>query len=43
MLQHRSGLADYTASKALARQLQHAPHQIIPPGRLMRYVWHRPL
>jgi D-alanyl-D-alanine carboxypeptidase len=43
MLQHRSGLPDYTASKALARQLQRAPHQIIPPGRLMRYVWHRPL
>jgi D-alanyl-D-alanine carboxypeptidase len=43
MLQHRSGLPDYTASKALARQLQRDPHQIIPPGRLMRYVWHRPL
>ncbi|MGH3119451.1 MAG: serine hydrolase domain-containing protein [Trebonia sp.] len=43
MLQHRSGLPDYTDSKALARQLQRAPHQIIPPGRLMRYVWHRPL
>jgi D-alanyl-D-alanine carboxypeptidase len=23
--------------------LQRAPHQIIPPGRLMRYVWRRPL
>ena len=43
MLQHRSGLPDYTTSKALARQLQRAPHQIIPPRRLMRYVWHQPL
>jgi D-alanyl-D-alanine carboxypeptidase len=43
MLQHRSGLPDYTDSKALARQLQRAPHRIIPPRRLMRYVWHRPL
>jgi D-alanyl-D-alanine carboxypeptidase len=43
MLQHRSGLPDYTTSKALARQLQRAPHQVIAPGRLMRYVWHRPL
>ncbi len=43
MLQHRSGLPDYTSSKALARQLQRAPHQIIPPRRLMRYVWHQPL
>ncbi len=43
MLQHRSGLPDYTGSQVLARQLQRAPHRIIPPGRLMRYVWHRPL
>lgn len=43
MLQHRSGLPDYTASNALARQLQRAPHQIIAPGRLMHYVWRRPL
>jgi D-alanyl-D-alanine carboxypeptidase len=32
MLQHRSGLPDYTASQALARQLQRAPHQFIAPG-----------
>ncbi len=43
MLQHRSGLPDYTSSPALARQLQRHPHRIIPPGRLMRYVWHQPL
>ena len=43
MLQHRSGLPDYTSSKALARRLQRAPHRPIPPRRLMRYVWREPL
>jgi D-alanyl-D-alanine carboxypeptidase len=43
MLQHRSGLPDYTSSKALARRLQRSPHRPIPPRRLMRYVWREPL
>jgi D-alanyl-D-alanine carboxypeptidase len=43
LLQHRSGLPDYTASKALARRLQRAPHRTIPPRQLLRYVWHQPL
>ena len=42
-LQHRSGLPDYTASKALARRLQRSPHRTIPPRQLLRYVWHQPL
>ncbi len=43
MLQHRSGLPDYTSSQALARRLQRAPRRPIPPRRLLRYVWHKPL
>jgi D-alanyl-D-alanine carboxypeptidase len=43
MLQHRSGLPDYTSSKALARRLARAPRGFIPPRQLLRYVWHRPL
>jgi D-alanyl-D-alanine carboxypeptidase len=43
MLQHRSGLPDYTSSPALARRLQRAPRGFIPPRRLLRYVWHEPL
>src|SRR5882724_5283393 len=43
LLQHRSGLPDFSASKALARRLQRAPHQAILPGRLLHYVWHEPL
>lgn len=43
LLQHRSGLPDYSASEALARRLQRAPHRTIPPGQLLRYVWHEPL
>jgi D-alanyl-D-alanine carboxypeptidase len=43
MLQHRSGLPDYTSSRALARRLQRAPRRPIPPRRLLRYVWHKPL
>ena len=43
MLQHRSGLPDYTSSKALARRLQRTPRRPIAPRQLMRYVWHEPL
>jgi D-alanyl-D-alanine carboxypeptidase len=43
LLQHRSGLPDYTASKALQRRLARFPGLTIPPGRLLRYVWNKPL
>jgi D-alanyl-D-alanine carboxypeptidase len=43
LLQHRSGLPDYSSSPALARRLQRAPRLTIPPGRLLRYVWRQPL
>ncbi len=43
LLQHRSGLPDYTASKALQRRLVRFPGLTIPPGRLLRYVWNKPL
>jgi D-alanyl-D-alanine carboxypeptidase len=43
MLQHRSGLPDYTSSAALARRIQRAPRGFIPPRQLLRYVWREPL
>jgi D-alanyl-D-alanine carboxypeptidase len=43
LLQHRSGLPDYTESPALGRRLQRAPRAYIPPRQLLRYVWHKPL
>jgi D-alanyl-D-alanine carboxypeptidase len=43
LLQHRSGLPDFTSSPALARRLQRFPRRPIPPGQLLRYVWHQPL
>jgi D-alanyl-D-alanine carboxypeptidase len=43
LLQHRSGLPDYTASPALGRRLQRAPRAYIPPRQLLRYVWRQPL
>jgi D-alanyl-D-alanine carboxypeptidase len=43
LLQHRSGLPDYTASKALQRRLARFARLTIPPGRLLRYVWDKPL
>jgi D-alanyl-D-alanine carboxypeptidase len=43
LLQHRSGLPDFTASQALLRRLQRDPRATIPPGQLLRYVRHQPL
>jgi D-alanyl-D-alanine carboxypeptidase len=43
LLQHRSGLPDFTSSKALLRRLQHDPHWTIPPDRLLQYVRRDPL
>ncbi len=43
LLQHRSGLPDYTSSKAFQRRLARSPRLAIPPARLLRYVWHEPL
>jgi D-alanyl-D-alanine carboxypeptidase len=43
VLQHRSGLPDYTASPALARRLQRAPRAAIAPAALLRFVWTEPL
>jgi D-alanyl-D-alanine carboxypeptidase len=43
LLQHRSGLPDYTASKELQRRLTRSARVAIPPGRLLRYVWNKPL
>ncbi|MGO9079452.1 MAG: serine hydrolase domain-containing protein [Streptosporangiaceae bacterium] len=43
LLQHRSGLPDFTASKGLARRLRRAPRRPIGPRKLLRFVWHEPL
>jgi D-alanyl-D-alanine carboxypeptidase len=43
VLQHRSGLPDYSASPALIRRVQRAPRAVIPPRQLLRYVGHKPL
>jgi D-alanyl-D-alanine carboxypeptidase len=43
VLQHRSGLPDYTQSKALQKRLTLYPRATIPPGQLLRYVWGKPL
>jgi D-alanyl-D-alanine carboxypeptidase len=43
VLQHRSGLPDYTRSKALHERLARYPRATIAPGQLLRYVWGKPL
>jgi D-alanyl-D-alanine carboxypeptidase len=43
LLQHRSGLPDYSKSKALQERLARYPRATIPPDLLMRYVWDEPL
>jgi D-alanyl-D-alanine carboxypeptidase len=43
VLQHRSGLPDYTKSKALRERLARYPRATIPPDQLLRYVWGKPL
>lgn len=43
VLQHRSGLPDYTKSKALRERLARYPLATIVPDQLLRYVWGKPL
>lgn len=43
VLQHRSGLPDYTKSKALQERLARYPRATILPGQLLRYVFGKPL
>lgn len=43
LLQHRSGLPDYSASPALLRRVLRAPHRPIAPMALLHYVWNQPL
>jgi len=43
LLQHRSGLPDYTRSKALRERLARYPRATILPGQLLRYVFGKPL
>jgi D-alanyl-D-alanine carboxypeptidase len=43
VLQHRSGLPDYTKSKALRERLARYPRATIPPDQLLRYVFGKPL
>jgi D-alanyl-D-alanine carboxypeptidase len=43
VLQHRSGLPDYTQSKALRARLARYPRATILPDLLLRYVWGKPL
>jgi D-alanyl-D-alanine carboxypeptidase len=43
VLQHRSGLPDYTRSKALRERLARYPRATILPDQLLRYVWGKPL
>jgi D-alanyl-D-alanine carboxypeptidase len=43
VLQHRSGLPDYTKSKALRERLARYPRATILPDQLLRYVWGKPL
>ena len=43
VLQHRSGLPDYTRSKALRERLARYPRATILPDQLLRYVFGKPL
>jgi D-alanyl-D-alanine carboxypeptidase len=43
VLQHRSGLPDYTKSKALRERLARYPRATILPDQLLRYVYGKPL
>jgi D-alanyl-D-alanine carboxypeptidase len=43
LLQHRSGLPDYTKSQALRERLARYPRASILPGQLLRYVYNKPL
>jgi D-alanyl-D-alanine carboxypeptidase len=43
VLQHRSGLPDYTKSKALQERLARYPRATILPDQLLRYVFGKPL
>lgn len=43
VLQHRSGLPDYTKSKALQQRLARYPRATILPDQLLRYVFGKPL
>jgi D-alanyl-D-alanine carboxypeptidase len=43
LLQHRSGLPDYTKSKALRERLARYPRATILPDQLLRYVYGKPL
>jgi D-alanyl-D-alanine carboxypeptidase len=43
MLQHTSGLPDYTRSKGFARQAQTNPHGYVSPGQIVGWVSHDPL
>ena len=43
VLQHRSGLPDYTKSKALRERLARYPRATILPDQLLRYVFGKPL
>ena len=43
LLQHRSGLPDYTESDALRERLTLYPRATILPSQLLRYVWGKPL
>lgn len=43
VLQHRSGLPDYTKSKALRQRLARYPRATILPDQLLRYVFGKPL
>ncbi len=43
LLQHRSGLPDYTKSTALRERLERYPRATILPDQLLRYVFGKPL
>jgi D-alanyl-D-alanine carboxypeptidase len=43
VLQHRSGLPDYSKSEALRERLTRYPRATIAPSQLLRYVWGEPL
>jgi D-alanyl-D-alanine carboxypeptidase len=43
LLQHRSGLPDYTASRGFSRYFLRTPRRPVLPRRLLRWVWHDPL
>jgi len=43
LLQHRSGLPDFTTSPGFVRHLRRTPRRSVLPMRLLRWVWHAPL